>query len=99
MQQTLGLESFQTVDVIHCLWAYGVSLKQSSGWKLVYSGDTRPCQKLVEVRKDATVLIHEATLEDDMVEEALAKRHSTTKEAVEIGQKYVFYLEIRWRFY
>jgi len=87
LKRTLGLESFQTVDVIHCRWAYGVSMKHSSGWKLVYSGDTRPCQKLVDVGKDATVLIHEATLEDDMVEEALAKRHSTTKEAVEVGQK------------
>ncbi|KAI8576219.1 hypothetical protein K450DRAFT_214494 [Umbelopsis ramanniana AG] len=87
MQGALGLESLKTVHVIHCRWAYGVSLKHNSGWKLVYSGDTRPCPKLVEVGKDATVLLHEATLEDDMVEEALAKRHSTTKEAVQIGQE------------
>jgi ribonuclease Z len=87
VQSALGLESLQTVQVIHCRWAYGISLKHTSGWKLVYSGDTRPCPKLVEVGKDATVLLHEATLEDDMVEEALAKRHSTTKEAVQIGQE------------
>jgi ribonuclease Z len=82
----------QTVDVIHCRWAYGVALNHSSGWKLVYSGDTRPCQKLVDIGRDATVLLHEATLEDDMMEEALAKRHSTTAEAVEIGKKRVFYI-------
>eukprot|EP00850_Spirogloea_muscicola_P006326 SM000030S11335 [mRNA] locus=s30:209714:214717:+ [translate_table: standard] len=55
------------------------------GWKVVYSGDTRPCEALVEASCNATVLIHEATFDDGLEEEALAKRHSLTREAVETG--------------
>jgi hypothetical protein len=35
--------------------------------------------------KDATVLIHEATFDDDMQAEAVSKKHSMTKEAVQTG--------------
>mgnify|MGYP003951391331 CR=1 FL=1 len=34
---------------------------------------------------DATVLIHEATFEDDLLEDAVKKRHSTTSEAIRTG--------------
>uniref|UniRef100_A0A673HV94 Zinc phosphodiesterase ELAC protein 2 n=1 Tax=Sinocyclocheilus rhinocerous TaxID=307959 RepID=A0A673HV94_9TELE len=37
--------------------------------------------------KNATLLIHEATLEDRMEEEACEKRHSTTSQAIGIGMK------------
>lgn len=33
------------------------------------------------------MLIHEATMEDDLVEEAKSKMHSTTSQAIEIGQR------------
>ncbi|KAI9249682.1 beta-lactamase-like protein [Phascolomyces articulosus] len=74
------------VNVIHCRYAYGLTIDHQTGWKLVYSGDTRPCDNLVEAGQNATLLIHEATLEDGMKAEAIAKRHSTTEEAVEVGQ-------------
>jgi ribonuclease Z len=32
-------------------------------------------------------LIHEATLEDAELDKAIAKRHTTTGEAVEVGKK------------
>ncbi|KAK1265060.1 hypothetical protein QJS04_geneDACA015647 [Acorus gramineus] len=56
------------------------------GWKLVYSGDTRPCQALIDASHGATVLIHEATFEDGMSDEALERNHSTTKEAIGVGE-------------
>jgi len=52
---------------------------------MVYSGDTRPCQSLIDAARDVTLLVHEATFENDMWEEAIKKRHSTTKEAAETG--------------
>ena len=55
------------------------------GWKLVYSGDTRPCESLTRLATDATVLVHEATFENDMDEDAIKKRHSTTRDAVRTG--------------
>ncbi|KAI8092716.1 beta-lactamase-like protein [Halteromyces radiatus] len=87
LKKTLGLSEINSIDVVHCRLAYGLSLKHMTGWKLVYSGDTRPCDRLIEAGQNATLLIHEATLEDGMKEEAIAKRHSTTAEAVEVGEK------------
>ena len=37
-------------------------------WKVVYSGDTRPCQELEAAGSGATLLIHEATFENSMGE-------------------------------
>nr|XP_029492687.1 LOW QUALITY PROTEIN: zinc phosphodiesterase ELAC protein 2-like [Oncorhynchus nerka] len=37
--------------------------------------------------KNATLLIHEATLEDGLEDEAVEKRHSTTSQAIGIGMK------------
>jgi ribonuclease Z len=42
---------------------------------------------LVEAGKDATLLIHEATLEDAKMAEAIAKRHTTTGEAIDVGKR------------
>uniref|UniRef100_A0A7N1A5V5 ribonuclease Z n=2 Tax=Kalanchoe fedtschenkoi TaxID=63787 RepID=A0A7N1A5V5_KALFE len=90
-----GIESLISVPVVHCPQAYGVVIKAAKrtngvgksipGWKVVYSGDTRPCPDLVEAARGATVLIHEATFEDGLVDEAIARNHSTTNEAIEVG--------------
>jgi ribonuclease BN (tRNA processing enzyme) len=63
------LEILYSVPVVHCPQAFGVVLRAKEkvssagkailGWKLVYSGDTRPCPALVDASRDATVLIHE----------------------------------------
>jgi len=45
---------------------------------LVYSGDTRPCQRIVEAARGARILIHEATYTSDMSSEALARGHSAS---------------------
>ncbi|CAA3003552.1 zinc phosphodiesterase ELAC 2 [Olea europaea subsp. europaea] len=90
-----GLETLISVPVEHCEPAFGVVLKAANrinrvgktipGWKLVYSGDTRPCTELKHASCGATVLIHEATFEDSLSKEAEEKKHSTIKEAVEAG--------------
>ncbi|XP_027014740.2 zinc phosphodiesterase ELAC protein 2 isoform X2 [Tachysurus fulvidraco] len=79
------LTKFQTCLVRHCKNAYACSLTHQSGWQLVFSGDTMPCDTLAQMGKNATLLIHEATLEDGMEEEAMEKRHSTTSQAIGIG--------------
>lgn len=94
--QEAGLEALVSVPVVHCPQAFGVVLKASErtnragevipGWKIVYSGDTRPCQELIKASHGATVLIHEATFEDGMLDEAVAKNHSTTGEAIQVGE-------------
>uniref|UniRef100_A0A8C1SRZ9 Zinc phosphodiesterase ELAC protein 2 n=1 Tax=Cyprinus carpio TaxID=7962 RepID=A0A8C1SRZ9_CYPCA len=81
------LVKFQTCFVRHCKNAFACSLTHQSGWQLVFSGDTMPCDAVVNMGKNATLLIHEATLEDGMEEEACEKRHSTTSQAIGIGMK------------
>ncbi|KAJ2784903.1 hypothetical protein H4R18_000828 [Coemansia javaensis] len=82
----LGLADVATCTVVHCPWAYGLSLTHASGWKLVYSGDTRPCANLITLGraggKTPTILLHEATLADELIADAVAKRHTTVSEAV-----------------
>ena len=55
----------------------------TDGWKLVYSGDTRPCRALQQAGKDCTLLIHEATFEAELIEHAKSKKHSTNEEALQ----------------
>jgi ribonuclease Z len=78
----LGFLKWFTVEAIHCQDAFSLVMEHKNGWKLVFSGDTRPNQALVEAGKECTLLIHEATFEDDLEEEAINKYHSTTKEAL-----------------
>jgi len=55
------------------------------GLKVVYSGDTKPCENIVELARDADVLIHDATfLEED---EDIQKYHSSVKDAARIAKK------------
>uniref|UniRef100_A0A8C4I233 Zinc phosphodiesterase ELAC protein 2 n=1 Tax=Dicentrarchus labrax TaxID=13489 RepID=A0A8C4I233_DICLA len=81
------LNTFQTCLVHHCRNAFACSFTHQSGWKLAFSGDTMPCDAFVYIGKNATLLIHEATLEDGLEEEAEEKRHSTTSQAIDIGMR------------
>ena len=86
-KQALGISRVESVRVVHCAHSYGLLLESSGEhpWKLVFSGDTRPCEAIVDAAMGATLLIHEATFDDSMLEEAIGKKHCTTKEAVETG--------------
>ena len=55
--------------------------------KIRYSGDCRPSDELIQVGQNATFLIHEATLENDMYQDAVDKKHCTTGEALEVAKK------------
>jgi ribonuclease Z len=52
-----------------------------------YSGDTMPCDALVKAGDGATLLIHEATIDDELPEVALAKGHSTFGQAIDVAQR------------
>ena len=42
----LGLKSLQPFPVEHVGSAYGICIEGQAGWKVVFSGDTRPCQSV-----------------------------------------------------
>ncbi|XP_061433052.1 zinc phosphodiesterase ELAC protein 2 [Lethenteron reissneri] len=85
LYKELDISHFETCYVHHCFNAFGCALTHASGWKVVFSGDTMPCEALISMGKGATLLIHEATLEDGLEEEALEKTHSTTSQAIDVG--------------
>ena len=57
------------------------------GIKIAYSGDTRPTKSLVKLAEGADLLIHEATLEDELSEKAQEDGHSTPIQAATIAKK------------
>jgi len=57
------------------------------GRRLVLSGDTRPCEAMVEAARDADILIHESTFSDDEQQRALETRHSTAREAGRVAKQ------------
>ena len=55
------------------------------GRKVVYSGDTRPTDALLEAARGAEVLVHEATMDSSLEEGALEYGHSTARAAAEMA--------------
>ncbi|XP_016946830.1 ribonuclease Z, mitochondrial [Drosophila biarmipes] len=89
--EPLGITSISTCLVRHCPNSFGISLTLAAKYKnepvkITYSGDTMPCQDLIDIGRDSTVLIHEATMEDDLEEEAKLKTHSTVSQAIQQGR-------------
>ena len=94
--------SLETVPVRHINESYGVVVRHPSGWSLVFSGDTRPCPALVRRGRGTDLLIHEATFEDDLQDEAVARNHSTFSEALgvatEMGAKFTILTHFSQRY-
>ncbi|CAI4217971.1 unnamed protein product [Parascedosporium putredinis] len=82
-----GLAKLERVRVNHCKSAHAGILTWSSGLKIAYSGDCRPSDRFAERAKGATLLVHEATFEDDKAGDAKAKKHSTMSEALGVAKK------------
>lgn len=84
LQQILeqnNIELIKTVNTLHCEGSNAFILQHKEGVKLVYSGDTKYCEELIEEGKNATILIHEATY----LERQKLENHSTVSEAIKSG--------------
>jgi ribonuclease Z len=93
-----GIHRLRSVRVKHVIQSYGIVIEAQTGWKLVYSGDTRPSSRLEEMGKDALVLVHEATFEDGAEKEARARAHSTISEALRVGRNMKAYRTVLTHF-
>lgn len=71
--------------VNHINESYGIKIKHSNLGSIVYSADTRPCYNVKIFSKNCDILIHEATFDDELQNEAIQKNHSTTKEAIDVS--------------
>ncbi|KAJ6256056.1 hypothetical protein Dda_9148 [Drechslerella dactyloides] len=88
MKETTSLEKVETSLAVHCRSSFTVAFtfKKPTEFKVAYSGDTRPTYGFVQIGRDCTVLVHEATFNDELMAEAVAKKHCTTSEAIQAGK-------------
>ena len=82
----LNLQQLRTVIVRHVKNSYGITFTtKQSNCKISYSGDCMPTEEFVAIGQNSDILIHEATMEDDLSDEAIVKQHSTTSQAIDVG--------------
>ena len=76
---------------MHCLGSLACHISfpvrpgEKDAFEFAYSGDCRPCKKFAKAHENTTVLVHEATFDDELRADAQAKKHSTTSEALGVG--------------
>ncbi|ODV95567.1 hypothetical protein PACTADRAFT_43138 [Pachysolen tannophilus NRRL Y-2460] len=101
LYRDLKIRKIETCRAIHCDWAYSVSLifeidndklpnnndNFITNFKISYSGDTRPNISFAKkTGYGSDLLIHEATLDDQLIDDAISKCHSTISEAIFVGR-------------
>jgi ribonuclease Z len=57
------------------------------GRKIVISGDTKLCEKLIDFSRDADVLIHDATFDSELEDVAEDYGHATAYQAAEVAKR------------
>ena len=87
LHDELGITSCVSIPVAHCKRSFAVVIDGTSFGRLSYSGDCRPSNRFAGVGNGTDLLIHEATFENGMEEDAVLKRHSTVGEAIRISSK------------
>jgi ribonuclease Z len=89
LKASLRLRMIKTIPVVHCAGSYAIVIQDQSFFKFSYSGDCRPSQEFIAAGQNSDLLIHEATFEDSMLQEAIDKRHSTIGEAIDVGKRFM----------
>ncbi|MET1160169.1 MAG: ribonuclease Z [Thermoprotei archaeon] len=83
--EKLIVEAFR---VIHSIPAYGFRiLIPRRNYVIVYTGDTMPMEELIDIARNANMLIHESTFISIDREEAYRQQHSTAADAAHIAKK------------
>ncbi|OGI12440.1 ribonuclease Z [Candidatus Micrarchaeota archaeon RBG_16_36_9] len=59
--------------------------KRREGRKIVYSGDTMPCEELFEFSKEADIMIHDGTFAESI---GVERPHSSASETASLAKKY-----------
>jgi len=75
----------KTFHVEHSVEAVGYEINVDK-LRIVYTGDTVPCENIKQRARDADLIIHEASFPDWMEEQAEATYHSTISQAIEVSK-------------
>jgi ribonuclease Z len=82
------LPKIEACYVDHCFEATAaVFTFPDTGLKIAYSGDCRPSAAFADLGRGAHLLIHECTFDDELGGDAVAKKHSTLSEALDVGRQ------------
>jgi ribonuclease Z len=60
--------------------------EQRPGRKLVFTGDTEPCESTVAIAHGAELLVHDGTFAEEETERARQTGHSTARQAAEVAR-------------
>ncbi len=82
---TLNDLKIELIPSKHSVLTYGVVVK-SKEIILYYTSDTEPAPTIHSVANRADIVLHEATIPSNSVNEARRTRHSTVKEALEVSK-------------
>ncbi len=82
-----GMTRIDATLVEHCHGAMATVFSWPTGLKVAYSGDCRPSDEFVKIGQGATLLIHESTFDDELGGEAIAKKHCTMAEALDVARR------------
>lgn len=64
-----------------------VALERPKEASLVYTGDTSPCNSIIDLVSGARILIHDSSFDSSRKPDALERGHSTAADAAEIARK------------
>jgi ribonuclease Z len=65
----------------------GIVEPKRPGRKITFSGDTAPCDSLIQLGKDSDILVHEATFSKKLADTAEEREHSTSVDAANDAKK------------
>ncbi|KAI9673743.1 MAG: hypothetical protein M1829_003980 [Trizodia sp. TS-e1964] len=85
INSALGISSLEVAYVTHCKHSQAISITFPNCFKISYSGDCRPSRQFSRIGENSTVLLHEATFDNEMTDDAKAKKHSTTSDALTVA--------------
>jgi ribonuclease Z len=75
-----------SIPVAHCPGSAGCVCEVDGGFRIAYSGDRTVTDRFARSVGHCDLLIHEATLSDDLIESAIQKKHSTLSQAIQTGK-------------
>lgn len=81
----IGDAIVETIPVDHSVPTLGYSI-ESRGTRIVYSADTRPTDTIRDLAGKTQLLLHEASMPSHMIDIAIKTKHSTVKEAIDVGK-------------